>query len=296
MGREKFDCEYQNEPPEDSAAAEAMPTERVCEKLSGVDRGAVPAGAEKVTAFIDVHDQKLFWTVVAWKQGMSGAVVDYGVDKTTSPTPGEKTKEESDAAVDIAIYDALAILRKQISEKYKTALCFVDAGYREKAVFRFCRESVGWLPSKGGSGRSGSYPIPKLDKFTPIIGDGYHVSFIPQYRQRLVVFDPNRYKKLVHEGFLLSDVNGAGSLSLFGDEPTIHRAFSEHIAAEQWDVSASRFVTVPGKNHNHWLDCMVGSMVAAAMCGIKLVNSEARAGATGTKMKLSDIQRAKRAR
>jgi hypothetical protein len=270
MGNENFNCEFQNEPPEDMGMGETMPEERITEKLSGVDRGIVPAGMEKITAFVDVHDQKLFWSIAAWKQGMNGSVIDYGVDPVHSPIAGSITKAEKEKAVDLAIYDALKEFRQRAAEKYKPSLALVDSGYRQAAVFRFCRESVGWMASKGGSGKSGSYTTPKPDKMIPVIGQGYHVTILPQFRQRLVVFDPDRFKKLVHEGFLLNDVSADGSLSLFGDEPTIHRAFSEHIAAEQWDAVKMRFVTIPGRNYNHWLDCMVGCMVAAAMSGIKL--------------------------
>jgi hypothetical protein len=293
MGQEDFDCEYQNEPPED-ISTEAIPPDRVCEKLSGVDQGIVPAGADKVTAFVDIHNQRLFWSIVAWKQGMIGSVIDYGVDKTTSPTPGEKTKEEADAAVDIAIYDGLMELRSRISAKYQPSLCLVDSGYRPAPVFRFCRQSVGWQASKGGSGPSGHYTTPIPDKMNCKIGSGFHFSFNPEYRQWQVVFDPDRFKKLVQEGFLLQDVHGAGSLSLYGDEPTTHRAFSEHIASEQWDAAKRKFVQVPGKNHNHWFDCMVGCMVSAAYCGIKLVGSGGNV-AERKIIRLSDLQKAKHA-
>lgn len=271
-GLDYFNCEHQNEPP-DEEGVEYLPEGIVIEKLSGFDRGVIPAGTEKITAFVDVHMQSLFWAIIGWKQGMIGSVIDYGYDAVKSPVAGAKTKDERDKAVDIAIYEALTEFRKRESAKRHIAMALVDSGWRQKPVLRFCRESLGWHASKGGAGIRGGYTMPMGESTTegPIVlrGDRWHIVRMKSTGNRLVVFDPDRYKALVHEGFKLSDPNINGSLSLFGDDPLEHRAFAEHIAAEQCDNG--KFVPVPGKNHNHWLDCITGNMVAASICGFTIL-------------------------
>ena len=74
-----FQAEYQNEPIQ--AAGAELPTMTAAEiaaKVNGVGRGAVPVGTQYLTAFIDVHDSLLFYTVAAWAADFTGHVIDYG--------------------------------------------------------------------------------------------------------------------------------------------------------------------------------------------------------------------------
>ncbi|NLH17340.1 MAG: hypothetical protein GX455_12250 [Phycisphaerae bacterium] len=62
-----------------------------------------------------------------------------------------------------------------------------------------------------------------------------------------------------------------GSISLFGTDPILHRAFAEHITSEAWSPEKQRYERVPGFAHNHWLDCMAGCCAGAGVLGIRLI-------------------------
>ena len=68
----------------------------------------------------------------------------------------------------------------------------------------------------------------------------------------------------------------AGCLSLFGSKPERHRLFAEHVTAEYRVMTQGRGRTVdewkirPEQSENHWLDCLVGSAVAASIQGAVL--------------------------
>ena len=65
-------------------------------------------------------------------------------------------------------------------------------------------------------------------------------------------------------------------MSLFGRRPDEHRLFAEHLTAEYRVRTEGRGREVdewklrPERSDNHWLDCLVGSAVAASMQGATL--------------------------
>jgi hypothetical protein len=71
-------------------------------------------------------------------------------------------------------------------------------------------------------------------------------------------------------------VGDAGCLSLFGTQPAEHRLLAEHLTSEYFVETQGRGRTVqewrirPQHPDNHWLDCLVGSAVAASMQGCVL--------------------------
>jgi len=91
-----------------------------------------------------------------------------------------------------------------------------------------------------------------------------------------------------------------GCLSLFGDNPNLHRLFAEHITAEyhvktegrgrtgdEWKLRAAAV-------DNHWLDCLVGCAVAASIQGAILPGTDVRQPHRRPKLRLSELQRGKR--
>lgn len=80
-GDAAFFAEYQNDPVSEFSSTDAvLYADAVSQKLSGVDRGVVPAGATMLTMFIDVQARALYWMVVAWQENFTGYVVDYGTE------------------------------------------------------------------------------------------------------------------------------------------------------------------------------------------------------------------------
>ena len=89
---------------------------------------------------------------------------------------------------------------------------------------------------------------------------------------RHVVFDTNYWKSFCHAR-LVVPMGDRGCLSLFGDNPDLHRLFAEHITAEYRVKTEGRGRTVDewklrvAAVDNHWLDCLVGCAVGASIMG-----------------------------
>ncbi len=279
-GMEYFLCECQNDPPDEITSVSEIRPHIIGDKVNGAERGVLPEWTERVTMFVDVHDAKLYWTVVAWRQGFIGYVVDYGVDPVHSPIAGSVTVQQKKKQTELAIIDALDVLRKKAhwpmegtGEIKMPDLGLVDAGYKDTAVYAFIRSAAGgiWRPAKGGAGKTGSYKTPKKSKTIRGIGSGFHHSFIAEKRIWLIIHDANKWKRRVQDGFVIGDIDTEGSLSLPGDDPVEHRAFAEQIVAEAYNTEKMRYEDVKGYRHNHWLDCMAGCCLAAEILGVRLI-------------------------
>ncbi len=277
---EYFLCECQNDPPDEITSVSEIRPHIIGDKVNEHERGVLPEWTERVTMFIDVHDTKLYWSVVAWRQGFIGYIVDYGVDPVHSPIAGSVTAQQKKKQTELAIIDALEVLRKkahwpmiETGEMKSPDLGLVDAGYKDTAVYAFIRSVTAgiWRPAKGGAGRTGSYKTPKKSKTIRGIGSGFHHSFIAEKGMWLIIHDSNKWKRRVQDGFVIGDVDAEGSLSLFGDDPVEHRAFAEQIVAEAYNTEKMRYEEVKGYRHNHWLDCVAGCCLAAEILGIRLI-------------------------
>ena len=290
VGWDSFACEYQNEPPdEELAETSGLNRETVCKKLNNLDHGIVPHWCEKLTAFIDVHGRTLVWCIVAWKQGMQGYVIDYGMDVVHSPT-GSLVAKENQEALDSAILTALMGWRDweaqagwpiDVSGEVRHIdLCLVDAGYKPDIIDRFVRISAGgqYRASMGyGSTQTQRYKAPRKSTALVKVGNHYHLSQQPTVK-RLWSIDADYFKNSVHNG-ILAPADVPGSIALYGKEPVAHRRFADQICAEIW---TREFVGGAGRGfkeyfnvksrHNHWLDCMAGCIAGAVMLGIRLLD------------------------
>lgn len=92
-------------------------------------------------------------------------------------------------------------------------------------------------------------------------------------------FFSNFWKSFV-QARLTVPIGDQGSLALFGDAPTRHRLFAEHLTAEYRVQTSGRGRTVdewkmrPEQSDNHWLDGMVGCDVGASMQGTSLLGEK----------------------
>jgi len=96
----------------------------------------------------------------------------------------------------------------------------------------------------------------------------------------------------VQEGFRIDDLEAAGSISLYGSDPSKHQAFAEHITDEQWDVEKERYMAYGGRRarNNHWLDCMAYAAAAASILGVDVVGTRR----VVKRVSLSEIQQQRR--
>lgn len=73
-----FSSEQQNAPIRPGTGTLMTDAKTIRKRLNGLRRGTVPVNAEVMTAFIDVHDDILYYAVTAWMSDFTGFIVDYG--------------------------------------------------------------------------------------------------------------------------------------------------------------------------------------------------------------------------
>ena len=294
-----FYAEYQNDPlPAEQVGDDLLTADQIAAKTNGIKRSEIPIACNHLTMFIDVQQNLLFYCVCAWDDEFTGSVLDYGTypDQqrpyfTLRDSRRTLGLAEPGTGLEGAIYAGLKALTDQcLSREWKrddgAALrierCLIDAnwGHSTDVVYQFCRQtsyaSV-LIPSHGRFVGASSIPFSQYRRKP---GDRVGLNWrIPNVRGRRavrhVVFDTNWWKSFVHARLAVG-MGDAGCLSLFGSKPERHRLFSEHITAEYRVTTQGRGRTVdewkmrPEQSENHWLDCLVGSAVAASIQGAVL--------------------------
>lgn len=302
-----FMAEYQNQPlPETPTGADLISADEVVERLQRHDRGVVPQAATQLTAFIDVHQNLLYWLVAAWEEDFTGSVIDYGawpdpgvpyftlrdVSRTLSSTsPG--------AGLEGAIQAGLEALTTSLLDRdwvrdgggsHVISRCLIDAnwGHSTEVVYRFCRHSLHrsrLMPSHGRFVGASGKPFSEYERKT---GDrvGWNWRIPGDIKDRPVPhlsFDTNFWKSFV-QARLRTPVGDRGALTLFGSQPQQHRLLAEHLTAEYCVPTMGRGRTVeewkvrPGQPDNHWLDCLVGCAVGASLEGVSLLGERPSGG------------------
>ncbi|MEX2670913.1 MAG: terminase gpA endonuclease subunit [Phycisphaeraceae bacterium] len=290
-----FFAEYQNEPATAQLDEDVLTPDEVAERVSGRPRIEVPKPATSVTAFIDVQEKMLFYTVCAWESDFTGHVIDYGTlpdQKRRYFTLRDTTKTlaatYSGGGIEGAIQAGLEELVGRLLDRQWEVMgdggvmrierLLIDAGYLPGIVANVCHKlGAVAMPSKGVGIRAGNKPMSAYRR-KPGERHGHHW-YVPNVSRtaelRHVMIDTNYWKSFVHARFATAP-GDRGALTLFGRSPAEHRLFADHIAAsETWTRTEGHGRLVqewsirPSKPDNHWLDCLVGAAVAASMCGVR---------------------------
>lgn len=292
-----FAAEYQNEPrPKTQVDAELMKAEAIAAKLNHVPRGIVPAELETLTAFIDVQDHALFWLVTAWGKGFGGAIVDYG----SWPDQSRDYWAYSDIRQKLgdvypgrgstgAIYAGLTALVTELTGRswnragggvVRLARVLIDSGHETDTIYLACRQhpmAALLMPTKGIGVTAARTPMDSWAKKTTDVKRG--PSWIASRGEGRgivhAVYDTNFWKSFV-QARLATSIGDAGSLVLCGDKPELHRLLADHLTAEYRTATRGHgrdlweWKLRPDRKDNHWLDCLVGSAVAASIegCGL----------------------------
>lgn len=296
-----FFAEYQNSPV--SAASEIpfeIRAEDVAKRIGDTKRNVVPDECEKITAFVDVQKNLLFYCVMAWTPDARGHVIDYGA----YPEQGRsyfhkrdirKTLQEVAGAEGLneAIYAGLEGLtgnlfgrtyRRGDGAEMRLDRMGVDArwGFSTRVVRRFCRETThaGRIhPMMGQYIGKDSRP---WHRWTHTKGDklGVHcrLQAPPKNTQgvRELLVDTNWWKSFAAER-LVTNIGSDKSIVLFHAQPHIHRMFAEHCAAEEPRLeegkSGNRVIewkqSHGGLDNDYW-DCLIGNCVLASLEGVKV--------------------------
>ena len=291
-----FWSEQQNQPKELGGNAVKLPAKEIARKLNGYERGIVPSNASKLTAFVDVHGDLLYFAVVAFKDDFTGYVIDYG----TFPEQRRTYFSKNDGGLETLarVYDG-----KTADGRVREGLCFLlndlktrffeQEGDDSDALLAITRVGVdsGWKPevvedSIRIAGARFAYP----SKGVAIGAKGRPMRLWPKKEGRVfgwhlldektkaiatrqLLVDVNYWKTKVHESLSLTP-GEPGSLSLWGSSSGVHRMFSEHLSAEtakSVESGTNRVVewsANPSRPDNHFFDCVVGCFAAASTLGI----------------------------
>jgi hypothetical protein len=289
-----FWSEQQNQPRGTKKASIFVDAKTIRKRLNGYERGIVPTEAPHLTAFIDVHDDLLYWVVAAWSDDFTGFVVDYGTFPDQKKTYFNKSNKNNLTlqknysgmkrlgAIRLGVEELLnEILSREFTTAEDTILyverIMIDTGYSYKAIeaaMARVRSPI-VTPTKGVGIGAKSKPMDEYpDRDGEVRGNHWLFTKVGQHRYKTLKIDVNFWKSDVHDSFGL-DVSDRGSLSLFGLKSGIHQMFSEHLtnedvvmvqAGENKVYEWSEKVNSPD---NHFFDCMVGCAVAASFIGIK---------------------------
>ena len=318
-----FWAEYQNEPmPQKTAEADELTADQIAAKVNRLRRGEVPIGCNHLTMFIDVQQNLLFYVVCAWEDDFTGYVIDYGTYpkqhrpyftlRDARPTLAAVTKA---AGVEGAIYAGLEELtgdylgrewRRDDGALLRIERCLIDANWGQSTdvIYQFCRQSAHAavvMPSHGRFIGAASRPLNDYQrKPGDRVGLNWRIPNVQGRRAvRYCVYDTNFWKSFVYAR-LATAMGDRGCLSLFGDNPAMHRLFAEHLTAEYrvrtegWGRTVDEWKLRPGASENHWWDCLVGCCVAASIHGVAISGMEPQPAAfQRPRVRFSELQRRK---
>lgn len=299
-GEEVFASEAQGRPlvKDASAGTVVVPAAQIRSKFNGIPRGVVPIWATHVTAFFDVHQELIYWVKIAWGEGFTGAVIDYGTwpeqprnyfaMRTAKPNI---TSEIEAGGVEAKITAALTLCTDAILgtpceqegddglSEIVVARAMVDAGKWTDEIYEFARRSdhkAILSPSHGTGIGAKNIPMSKYQKKPgEILHSNYVIASAGKRAIHHVTIDTNFWKTFVHNR-LRTPIGDPGSLSLFGRSAETHKLFADHLTSETAQQTSGRgrsldeWAIKPAKPDNHWFDCVVGATVAASICGISL--------------------------
>jgi len=296
-----FFAEYQNEPAElqDDQAVEMLQVGEVLARTNGLKRNEAPLVTEKITAFIDIQQALLYWTIVAWQPNFSGYILDYGafpeqkrdyfVLGQARPTLQDLNKR---AGLEGQLFAGLEGLVDELFDRkferddgavMSVDLAVIDANWSQSTdvCYQFVRNSkhrANLLPSHGRYVGASSRPFSEYKrKRGDRLGHNWRIPAIKGKRAiRHLLFDTNFWKT-----FVLSRLRTAkgdpGSLTVFDGSQKKHRLLADHLTSEYFVRTSGRGREVdewkhrPERFDNHWLDCLVGSCVAASVSGVDLM-------------------------
>ena len=318
-----FMSEYQNEPlPEDMDDDALLSVDEIASKVNGLSVGKVPLACDRVTMFIDIQKALLFYSVVAWSENFTGAVIDYGawpeqhnrMFTLASANPTIQSKFPT-AGLEGGLYGALTELvddmlsrewEREDGAMLKIERAMIDANWGSSTdiVYQFCRQSQ-WggviYPAHGRYVGASSKPMTEYRKQPgDRLGFNWMMPNVAGKRAiRHVIFDSNFWKSFIHAR-LAVPMGDKSCLSFYGRHPALHQLIAEHLTAEYRVKTVGRGRTVdewkirPERNDNHWLDCIAGCAVCASMLGCTMPEFGAVKKRTAMTGRLSDMQKGKR--
>lgn len=296
-----FNAEAQQAPNDESGADGKLTEADILAKLNNRERCDIPPDTHKLTAFVDVSGDVLFYMVVAWTHDFTGYIVDYGTYpdqrsgwffKSSIRFALDKA-EPGIAGFEDALYRGLTALIDGLAGR-EWALpggaskpldrVLIDANWPQstRTVYLFCRQSPhrAILYPAHGKFMSGEAKPFSQYKRTALDTPGLEWLIRRDLNRRdvpYVITDVNFWKSFVYERMKTSMAR-QGSLSLFGGPNTDHRLLLSHLTAEAFKADGEaakgrrieKWTMQPGRTENDWFDCLVGAAVAASIEGCSI--------------------------
>jgi len=264
-------------------AETSLEASALTERMIDLPRGVVPASAEWLTAGVDLGKYLIHWILVAWSEGATGHIVDYGRTEVAT----------DDLGVEQATLVALRELRSMVCDGWPIGMAegeammpaevWIDAGYMTPVVYAFCKEADS--PFRPAIGRGAAqhfhqrYNQPtRAGAMVRKIGEGYHLSHIHPEHIEVVEVNADHWKSWVHQR-LSTPMGQSGAMTLFQAAPQEHLALTKHLTAE---TKTEEFVAGRGviekwerlRRQNHWFDALYNACAAAHLSGVRLAGLE----------------------
>ena len=299
-GESAFNAEYQNEPLTDDMTTDKLDRRQLADRSTVIGRAVVPHGHTKLTAFIDVQKNLLYWMVCSWSESFGGQVIAYGSypDQGVSYYEAQSAKKtlalaKPGASFEAALYAGLEEATKMLLSRewlredgvpMQIAQTMIDSnwGTSTDTVRKFCRSSLfrsTILPSRGRGVGATSAPMGVRRNRGDRAGLNWVVGKTASGVQIESQYDTNWWKTFVSARLRL----GQGDPEAIMFHAGSHEMLIEHLVSEfpQRKEARGRIVDewkLPPGQENHWWDCLVGCAVAASISGLEVASSE-----TGTR-------------
>ena len=302
MGPRAFSAEYQNEPPSKTLDTETPTCVRIDTKSINLARGIAPKWATKMTAFVDVHLEALYWMAIAWADDFTGHITDLGIfpeqhrtyitlREVTETLQKKSGSSQPQGAIRWGLDELVQILANKKDQGrlgYPTedgrvlqiSKLGIDQQYQTDTVHEMVLRSPHAAiitPCQGRGIKAGNSPMEQWPK-RPDEFIGYHWTkkWGEARRASYHKIDTNFWKTFACER-VAAQLGESGCLSIFGDRPEDHRLLKDHCTSEtpvktfraDGDLLWEWHDPVSGHD-NHWFDCLSNNFAMASVLGCKL--------------------------
>ncbi len=271
-----FFAEYQNEPKDIMEFTYRVEIQDVLKHITNIERFIVPRGHNLVFAATDINRVGLHYVIVAFRNDLSGHIVDYGRYPAgrnvweANATEMVRKKKIFQALHELSGMIAGLPLRDEDGKTVKPLWLLIDRGYEPDVVHRFCNSAYfpfRLVPVRG-------YASQKYNVGKNVIGAPKENCHLTQSTLgQFIAFNADVVREIMHRGFL-GEVGEIGSIGVYRNEPRQHLPFAEHITAEilrqkyKTDYGMRyEWVHLPGVQWD-WADALSMAFVGALSQGL----------------------------
>ena len=316
-----FWAEYMNAPKGKTDESAFLEAGEIQKKMSNYVELEVPLEVQKITAFMDIQHELVFWAIVGWTGKYNGHILKYGTYPEQERTqfskkeiPVKLSTENPELTEKARIRRAVKVTQDYIlngitfkvqgERSMAVDKLGIDTGDQTTTIRALIREldDPRIVPCEGWKAKKSSKPMNHPDNLEKWTSDGRRLG--PHWRMDVVkaglqtlTIDTNHWKTAVHEGFATPIEEDSGSISLFRQEEFRHSLFAQHQCSEfrvrmkneTYGNTVDIWNLKPGSVDNDWFDCMVGCITLASVEGISVAGVTESTG-TRKKRQPTDFQ------